>query len=111
MDLTQQQKAQEFLVKIYTEAWRDESFKKSLINYPIETLNKFTRKIANLPKDKVLIVEDQSNPNHIYINIPAKPNFEDMELNDKQLEAVAGGYFYSVTLYLLSYLANNILDL
>ena len=34
-----------------------------------------------------------------------------MELNDKQLEAVAGGYFYSVTLYLLSYLANNILDL
>ena len=28
MDLTQQQKAQEFLVKIYTEAWRDESFKK-----------------------------------------------------------------------------------
>ena len=92
MKLTeQQQKAQEFLASIYTKAWEDESFKQNLINKPIDTLNKFTGKVVDFPKDKKLMVQDQTNPNHIYINIPAKPNFEDVELNEEQLEAVAGG--------------------
>lgn len=91
MKLTEQQKAHEFLMRIYSRAWQDSSFKKSLIDSPTETLNKFTGKIANLPKDKVVIVEDQTNPNYIYINIPAKPDAEDVELNKEQLEIVSGG--------------------
>ena len=91
MKLKEQQKAQEFLSSIYSKAWKDKTFKKSLITDPIETLNKFTGKVANLPKDKTVIVEDQTNLNHIYINIPTKPNLEDMELSEEQLEIVAGG--------------------
>ncbi|MFV0247937.1 MAG: NHLP leader peptide family RiPP precursor [Tenacibaculum sp.] len=78
-------------MRIYSKAWQDSSFKKKLIDSPIETLNKFTGKTANLPKGKVVIVEDQTNPNHIYINIPTKPSLDNVELSEKQLEAVAGG--------------------
>ena len=91
MKLTEQQKAHQFLMRIYSKAWQDTSFKKKLIDSPIETLNKFTDKIANLSKDKIVVVEDQTNPNHIYINIPARPNFGDIELNEEQLEVATGG--------------------
>jgi len=93
MKLTeQQQKAQEFLASIYTKVWKDTAFKQELIANPIATLNTFTGKTANLPTNKTVLVEDQTNPNHIYLNIPAKPNLEDMELSEEQLEAVAGGF-------------------
>ncbi len=92
MELTEKQKkAQEFLQTIITEAWRNETFKQELINSPVETLNVFTGKTANFPKDKKLVIVDQTNPNYIYLNIPAKPNLDDMELNEEQLEAIAGG--------------------
>jgi hypothetical protein len=91
MKLTEERRAQEFLMSIYLKAWSDDSFKKSLINSPIETLNKFTSKTANLPKDKMVLVEDQTNPNFIYINIPANPNIEDLELDEEQLDTIHGG--------------------
>lgn len=34
---------------------------------------------------------DQTNIDVIYINIPPEPNLEDIELNEQQLEVVAGG--------------------
>jgi hypothetical protein len=94
MDLTeQQQKANEFLASIYKKAWEDEDFKRDLVNNPIETLNKFTGKKANISIDKNVIIEDQTNPNHVYLNIPAKPSLEDVELTEDQLEMVSGGDF------------------
>ena len=87
----QQQKAQEFLYKVYKKTWEDTKFKDNLISNPIETLNEFTGKKADLPKDKTIVVVDQTNPNHIYINIPAKPNVKDVELNENQLEMITGG--------------------
>ncbi len=92
MELSQQQqKAQEFLSSIYAKVWGDDDFKQNLIRNPIETLNKFTGKKAIISADKIVVVEDQTNPNHIYLNIPAKPNMEDVELTEAQLEIVAGG--------------------
>ena len=91
MKLTEQQKAQKFLMSIYSKAWQNNEFKQSLISNPIETLNKLTGKTANLPKNKTVIVEDQTNSNLIYINIPAKPSLEDIELNEERLDTVAGG--------------------
>ena len=92
MKLTQkQQKNQQFLSSIYAKAWEDKSFKQELIENPIETLNKFTGKIAKFPKNKRLVVVDQKDANSIYLNIPAKPNYESVDLTDEQLEAVAGG--------------------
>jgi hypothetical protein len=36
-------------------------------------------------------VRDQTDESTVYINIPAKLNTEDVELNEEQLEVVAGG--------------------
>ena len=92
MKLTEkQQKLQEFLSSIYKKVWEDEKFKQELIANPIATLNVFTDKEASFPEDKKLVVEDQTNLNYIYLNIPKKPNLEDIELNEEQLEMVAGG--------------------
>lgn len=92
MELSEQhQKAQEFLYKVYKKAWEDASFKEKLISNPVDTLNEFTGKKADLPNDKTIVAVDQTNPNHIYINIPAKPHLEDVELSENQLEMVAGG--------------------
>ncbi|WBX76773.1 hypothetical protein PG911_00510 [Tenacibaculum ovolyticum] len=38
-----------------------------------------------------MVVNDQTKDSEIHINIPVKPNLEDMELNEEQLEAVTGG--------------------
>jgi hypothetical protein len=46
----------------------------------------------NLPAGKTLVVRDQTDESAVYINIPAKAEV-DAELNEEQLEAVAGGMF------------------
>jgi hypothetical protein len=44
-----------------------------------------------MPEGINIIVEDQTSSSNIYMNIPAKPNYENFELTDEQLEVVAGG--------------------
>ena len=39
-------------------------------------------------------MEDQSDSNKIYLNIPQKIDFENLELSEEQLEKVAGGGFF-----------------
>ena len=56
---------------------------------PEAAIEKFLGKTLNIGK-RIQVV-DQSNPEVAYINIPAKPNLDDVELNEKQLEMVAGG--------------------
>lgn len=84
-------KEQKSLQAIITEAWENETFKNDLINNPKEVIESFMGQSINLPGGKELQVVDQTNENVIYINIPAEPNMEDLELNEEQLEAVAGG--------------------
>ncbi|WP_229201935.1 hypothetical protein [Arsenicibacter rosenii] len=38
-----------------------------------------------------MVVNDQTDKSKIYVNIPAEPEIESMELSEEQLEAVAGG--------------------
>lgn len=87
MEFTQEQK---MYAEIIQKAWEDAAFKNELVNNPIEAIEKLTGKKLNLPEGKKLIVRDQSDESSIYINIPAKIN-EDAELNENQLEMVAGG--------------------
>ncbi len=92
MEFTKEQK---FLQKIVHEAWENEPFKKELISNPIVAIEKLTGKKINLPEDKTLVVKDQTDETIVYINIPSEPNFDDVELNEEQLEVVAGGGLFS----------------
>ncbi|WP_344930703.1 class IIb bacteriocin, lactobin A/cerein 7B family [Aquimarina addita] len=72
-------------------SWESNDFKNQLITSPITTIESITGKESRLPKHMKVIVEDQSNSSNIYLNIPAKPDFENLELTDEQLEIVSGG--------------------
>lgn len=87
MEFTQEQK---LYAEIVQKAWEDENFKKELLANPVQTIEKLTGKELNLPEGKTLVVRDQTAEDIVYINIPAKPKI-DFELNESQLEAVAGG--------------------
>lgn len=92
MKHSEEQKAKFFLTSIYKKAWEDKQFLKELTKDPMTTLNKFTRRTGKLPDGKKLVVEDQTNPNHIYLNIPANPvASNDLELNESHLDQLSGG--------------------
>lgn len=86
MEFTQEQK---LYAEIVQKAWEDADFKKELIENPGATIEKFTGQKLNLHGRK-LAVRDQTDESAVYINIPAKVTV-DAELNEEQLEAVAGG--------------------
>lgn len=88
MEITKEQK---LLQTIIQKAWEDTSFKQELIINPVEAIEKLTGKKVNLPKGKTIVVRDQTEETVVYINIPAQPNMDDVELNEEQLEIVAGG--------------------
>ncbi len=83
--------AQEVMNNVITKCWKNETFKKNLVASPIATIEKFTGKPVHIPKDKELVVIDQTDNRYIYFNIPSESNLEEMELTDEQLELVAGG--------------------
>lgn len=85
------QKAEEIFGNIVAKCWEDENFKNRLINHPEATIKEFTNKEFSLPGNKVLKVQDQTDEGCVYLNIPRKPDVENVELNEKELESVAGG--------------------
>lgn len=88
MEFTQEQK---LYAEIVHKAWESSEFKNELMNNPLEAIENLLGRKINLPAGKKLVVRDQTDEATIYINIPAKPNLEDVELDEEQLEAVAGG--------------------
>jgi len=84
-------KEQQLLQTLITRSWEDESFKNELITNPITTIESITGKPLKLAEGKSIVVEDQTNESTIYINIPAKLKLDDVELNEEQLEIIAGG--------------------
>ena len=88
MELTQEQQV---LQQVINEAWENETFKQELLSNPIEAIEKLTGQKIQLPEGRELVVRDQTDADTVFINIPAEENLEDVELNEEQLEAVAGG--------------------
>jgi hypothetical protein len=81
-----------FYNELLSQSWKDELFKKNLVSNPVQTIESFIGKPIYLENGKKrIVVEDQGNSNIIYLNIPAQPNSEDLELTEAQLETVAGG--------------------
>jgi hypothetical protein len=88
MEFSQEQKT---YAEIVQKAWDDANFKNQLIDNPVAAIETLTGKKVNLPVGKTLVVRDQTDESTVYINIPSKSNMDDVELNEEQLEAVAGG--------------------
>jgi hypothetical protein len=89
MEFTQEQKT---YAEIVQKAWDDADFKKELTANPVSAIEKLIGKKMNLPAGKTLVVRDQTDESTVYINIPAEPkNTADVELNEEELELVAGG--------------------
>jgi hypothetical protein len=87
MEFSQEQKT---YAEIVQKAWDDASFKNELTVNPVAAIEKLTGNKLNIPAGKTLVVRDQTDESIVYINIPAKPSM-DIELNEEQLEAAAGG--------------------
>lgn len=67
----------------------DSKFKAEFINNPKKVIeDSYEFKVYDNVK---LVVEDQSDENKIFINIPRKPDLNEVELTDEELEKVAGG--------------------
>lgn len=86
-----QNKEQEILQKVISKAWSDTSFKKRLIEHPVEVIEELTGSKINLPDGKILVINDQTDDKFIHVNIPPEPIIDEMELSEEQLETIAGG--------------------
>ncbi|BAB73725.1 NHLP leader peptide family RiPP precursor [Anabaena sp. FACHB-709] len=78
----------EIEAQIIVQAWKDETYRQELLNNSKAVIE---REFAiQLPEEiNVHVVEE--NDSNFYFVIPARPNLEDVELSEEQLEAVAGG--------------------
>jgi hypothetical protein len=84
-------KGQEVYQQLVEKAWESATFKEQLIANPAQTIAEFTGSSSELLKNTNFVVEDQSDADTIFINIPINPNSEAMELSDEQLDQVSGG--------------------
>ena len=88
MELSQEQKV---LKSVLQKAWEDANFRKRLVEDPMNTIEAFAGVKIKMPEGKTLIVNDQTDSSKVYINIPEEPLMDNMELDEEQLEAIAGG--------------------
>ncbi len=86
-----EQRKQEIVEAVISKAWEDTNFRKELIADPYQAIEKLTGVKVVLPEGKSLVITDQTDKSKVYVNIPAEPEVENMELTEEQLEAVAGG--------------------
>lgn len=86
------QKGTELLNTLFAKSWEDNAFKMQLIDNPIATIEGITGRNFMMPENKKLVVEDQTDESVVYLNIPAQPNLDELELSDEQLEHVSGGF-------------------
>lgn len=90
------------LQKVVDKARTDASFRSKLVASPASAIEQVTGK--RLPADYKIVVNDQTDENTLFINIPTTVNPDSMELSDKQLEAVAGGIRWGWPIYTPPYI-------
>ncbi len=93
MKYTQEQQKQgaELMQALVEKAWENANFKDQLVKDPMAAIEKLADKNFTMPEGKKVVVEDQTDESVIYLNIPAEPNLNELELTDEQLEMIAGG--------------------
>ena len=85
---------QKGLQTVINKAWDDAQFKSELVANPKSAIQTVTG--LAVPEGVNIVVNDQTDPDTIFLNIPSKPNFESMELTDEQLEQVSGGEVFVI---------------
>jgi galactose-1-phosphate uridylyltransferase len=86
-----EQRKQEIIQAVISKSWEDLSFRNELITDPVAAIEKLTGARIVLPEGKTLVFADQTDKSKVYVNIPAEPEMENMELTEEQLESIAGG--------------------
>lgn len=87
----QQEKSVELIRTFVERAQESASFKDQLVKNPTAAIEEFTGQSLVIPAGKTIVVEDQTNESIIYLNLPAEPDFNELELTEEQLEMIAGG--------------------
>ncbi len=78
---------------LVAKTWADEDFKTRLLADPADTLRS---EGWDVPADAtVKIVDPAASPKEITLMLPSKPD----ELSDEQLDSVAGGLSFVLTMY------------
>ena len=103
----QQEKGQELYNQLVIKAWESATFKEQLIENPETTIAEVTGQ-TDFNNNTKIVVEDQTDTDIIYLNIPRKVNLNDFELTDEQLERVSGGedrnFGQNVGYYLMAFI-------
>lgn len=76
---------------LIAESHKNQNFKENLIANPKTTIEEFTNFDVKITKDIHLCVEDQTQKDIIYLNIPRRIDLDDIELTQEELETVSGG--------------------
>ena len=100
MEITKEQR---ILTSVIQKAWDDNEFKNQLLtsDNPRAIIEAAAGESFDLPANVQVRVADQSDSNFAYLNIPPRPNYDEMELSDEQLEMVAGGEMVVATTILI----------
>lgn len=81
----------ELLETLVTRAQESVSFKEQLVSNPKGTIEEIKGGTMNIPEGMSIVVEDQTDTNTVYFNIPPRPELNDVELCEEELEQVSGG--------------------
>lgn len=84
-------KNQQILSKVLEKVWEDEEFKHELISDPSTVIKETFGEEFDLPAGKSLVVVDQTDVSKLYFNLKSRPDMDEIELTDEQLELIAGG--------------------
>ena len=88
------EKYNEGMQSLYDTFHSNPEFKADLLANPIPTIEALTGKPYT--GDYHVVVEDQTDPNTVYLNIPANPE-DGRELTMDELDSIAGGgLFYDI---------------
>jgi len=91
MELLKKQLSDTQINQIITKCWENATFKQNLIANPVQAIQQETGCNLDLPAGVQLVINDQSDNRFEHFNIPAQPNFEDVELSEEELDLVSGG--------------------
>ena len=89
--IEQQEKGAEFIRTLVQKSWENAVFKDELVRNPVAAIEQVTGKNLPFLSGKKIVVVDQTDESAIYINIPAQPKIDELELTEEQLEMIAGG--------------------